>query len=320
MIEVPTVLILGAGASFPYGLPLGGELSQRIINDTADRNGELRRFLTIAGAHDDLVEKFRIAFSRSATPSIDAFLARREEFTLLGKLVIAHIIKRCEAPHLLWNRSPATDDWYPYLWHHLGEGPLESFRKNKVSIITFNYDRSLETFLLEALLHNYQLEPPENQKALQETIQIIHVYGTVEGDYGSVPQDNDECVRLLQASAANIRVIPEGRDATPELVECQKLLLDAEKICFLGFGYDASNLARLRANETIRDRIGPSRQRLVIGTTKGLFEREAVSAAARCGHTEPARARHGSRDSHLFPDMTCLELLRTWTFFDNNTR
>ena len=32
MIETPTVLILGAGASKPYGYPIGSELKSRIIS------------------------------------------------------------------------------------------------------------------------------------------------------------------------------------------------------------------------------------------------------------------------------------------------
>jgi len=48
MIVTPTVLILGAGASYPYHYPLGGELVRRIIAETQPNGGILAK---VFGVH-----------------------------------------------------------------------------------------------------------------------------------------------------------------------------------------------------------------------------------------------------------------------------
>jgi hypothetical protein len=45
MILKPTVLILGAGASYPYSYPLGGELVKQIVAETNPGGGLLARIL-----------------------------------------------------------------------------------------------------------------------------------------------------------------------------------------------------------------------------------------------------------------------------------
>src|SRR5258708_34213407 len=124
MINVPTVLILGAGASHPYGLPLGRDLSDQIIVNTTP-GAELRKTLAMLAFPDDKVDEFSNAFLRSGAQSIDAFLARRQEFTPLGKLIIAAIVMASETTDQLWGRPLGSDDWYPYLWQQLGDVPLE---------------------------------------------------------------------------------------------------------------------------------------------------------------------------------------------------
>lgn len=55
----------------------------------------------------------------------------------------------------------------------------------------------------------------------------------------------------------------------------------------------------------------------MIGTALGLTDREAQLAAARCGQNNDAKhARGADANFERFPNKKCLDLLRTWTFFD----
>lgn len=87
-----------------------------------------------------IVVLFGDCFDRSGMWSIDAFLAHRDEFTEPGKLAIAAVIADCER-----KAKPPRPR------------PIEAFRQNRLSIITFNYDRSLEFFLRDAIQHSYGL-------------------------------------------------------------------------------------------------------------------------------------------------------------------
>ena len=55
----------------------------------------------------------------------------------------------------------------------------DSFSKNRLSVITYNYDRSLETFLVEDLKHTYKKPIVECINKIQETITIKHVHGII---------------------------------------------------------------------------------------------------------------------------------------------
>ena len=57
-------------------------------------------------------------------------------------------------------------------------GPFED---NPLSVITFNYDRSLEAFFFRALQNLFGL-PPDAAEDRRRMIKIIHVYGDLGED------------------------------------------------------------------------------------------------------------------------------------------
>src|SRR5262249_21509255 len=82
----------------------------------------------------------------------------------------------------LFQRDSYNDgDWYGYLFGKLN-AEFSEFSQNKLSIITFNYDRSLEYYLLTALRSSYNKTSDECAQAL-EAIPIVHVYGQL----GEIP-------------------------------------------------------------------------------------------------------------------------------------
>ena len=113
MISTNTTLVLGAGASIAMGYPTGGELRLELLKLT---NVDKRQFSIESGlyaAGEEHLQGFIDAFRRSQMYSIDAFLARRPEFTDIGKRAIAAVLLEREAACSLdrWNHE---DGWYQY--------------------------------------------------------------------------------------------------------------------------------------------------------------------------------------------------------------
>jgi hypothetical protein len=151
VITTPTVLVLGAGASYPYGFPTAKGLKELICDAFASPT--TRATLLLSDESDDLKYsppsaeeffQFREAFLKSGQPSVDAFLEHRPNFLRVGKLAIAHCLIPFEDEAKLYRPDLSRGgNWYEYLSVKLSSS-FEQFGDNKLSIITFNYDRSVE--------------------------------------------------------------------------------------------------------------------------------------------------------------------------------
>src|SRR5579872_4927746 len=185
MIDRPTVFVLGAGASEPYGFPLGrglvDEAIMRLQNEGDTRLGMVQE---VCGCSRAALLEFVTALERSASPSIDAFLEGRRDYVELGKAVISALLIPYEGEDALFTRGTTPSlarRWYHYMLDRMGASPDE-FVRNALSIVTFNYDRSLEHFLLVALENRYGIGR-ERAAVLLERISIIHLHGQL----GSLP-------------------------------------------------------------------------------------------------------------------------------------
>jgi hypothetical protein len=252
-------LVLGAGASYPYGFPTAKELKGLICEAFSHPTAKASQLL---GGSDDFFE-FREAFLKSGQPSVDAFLERRPNFLNVGKLAIAYCLIPFEEEAKLYRPDPLRGgDWYEYLSVKLNS-PFEEFGSNKLAIITFNYDRSLEHFLLNSLhnLHGRSFDDCANALA---QIPIVHVYGQL----GEHPYPQKGCRKYrpnlgglehVGQAAAGITLLHEQ---AADLKEAHERLNNAERICFLGFSYHPMNLQRLKLENT-------SKGREVFGTALG---------------------------------------------------
>jgi len=251
-IETKTLLIVGAGTSVPYGYPTGLTLREELCNPHKLVN--LQNEVNSAR-----LKLFCRYFEASQLYSIDAFLAKRGDdqiensndrisadymsfgtYADCGKLAIAHqLIERENSENLIRTKE---DHWLQYLWNLMGDVPKAEFQNNQLKIVSFNYDRVIEQYFQTVLENSYGIDYKEASE-LRKAIEIIHVYGNL--------QDLD--VRAYGAKPANltdvadcIRVIPEARDANGVLFKkAKELIVWADKICFIGFGFDSTNVRRL---------------------------------------------------------------------------
>jgi hypothetical protein len=195
VITTPTVLVLGAGASCPYGFPTAKELKNRICEVFASRTPAIRLLGDNVAPAEKFLE-FREAFWKSGTASIDAFLKGRPEFLDVGKFAIAYWLIPFESEANLFTPPGDSGDWYEYLSERLNPS-FDEFEHNKLSIVTFNYDRSLEHYLFSSLL-NWHGRSVDDCVEKFEKLPIIHVYGQL----GKIPYPQRGC-RQQQASVSD---------------------------------------------------------------------------------------------------------------------
>ena len=191
----------------------------------------------------------------SQKTSIDAFLEHRPEFLKSGKTAIALSLLSNEDPGVLNSFDVRDKGIYHFLYNSLAAS-WEEFRENKLTIVTFNYDRSLEFFLFSALKHSYNKSDTEIAEAIAK-IPIIHVHGSLGplpwqasdgSDYYPLFGRNDTAknkVKRVKLAAENIVIVSEAEPKSKEFTVAIQHIQEADKIYFLGFGYFRVNLGRL---------------------------------------------------------------------------
>lgn len=144
--------------------------------------------------------------------------------------------------------------WLRVLYNNMSAS-FEEFGKNSLSIITYNYDRSVEHFFVTSLQNSYGRNI-NDCRAVLKAIPIIHLHGSlgplpwqVESGKLNRPYhfmyNND----LLDEARQHIKIIHENTDGRDEdFKRANTLLNNAKQIVFLGFGYNPINLERLQIN------------------------------------------------------------------------
>lgn len=160
-------------------------------------------------------------------------------------------------------------NWYEYFFNKLN-ATFDEFDKNSVSVLTFNYDRSLEQYLLTALQNSYGKASDECLQKLS-SLPIVHLHGQL----GDLPSSGGQGIEfgarpnpdVLRKAADGIKIIHEDISKNPQFRRAHDLLSKAERVCFLGFGYDRTNLERLAAYAHLSNQV-------VIGSALGFTRRE----------------------------------------------
>jgi hypothetical protein len=312
MIRQPTVIVFGAGASSSYGFPFGDQMIQKIHQQLNPKQNTWIPKLIECGISDEKIEEFRKALLLSQPYSVDSFLEHRPEFIEVGKLIIALSLIPMESDYRLFPDGSASSGCYRYIFNQMKSGTAgyKEFNDNKLSIITFNYDRSFEHYLYTAFQNTYGISFDECTAVLRE-VPIIHVHGTLgklpwqSSDAGEEKRDYipETDIKDIQIAAAQIKIISEGSDTSEEFKTAIQYLHGAEKVYFLGFGYNSTNLSRLKINKM------PTEMR---GMDKAILAKRQIRGSAyNIGAS--VRAQIESDWKILLPDyenMNCLEFLQ----------
>jgi hypothetical protein len=184
MINQKTTLILGAGASQEFGYPTGEGLYNKICEITQKKTTEYNTLLDLTKTPYD-IEEFGEALLNSGLYSVDEFLQSRKQFNYIGKCAIALALIPYEDKDKL--TKGGSNNWYKHLFTEMKKDCDETnFEKNKVSFITFNYDRSLEQFLFTSFKHSFSEMNDNKCSELLKKFKIIHLHGKL----GHLPFEN----------------------------------------------------------------------------------------------------------------------------------
>jgi hypothetical protein len=211
---------------------------------------------------------------KSGQFTIDEFLNTHKSLIPFGKLMITYILLRTEREEFL-----LKDEWCQLIWSRLAKGKLSPKEINPdIGFITFNYDTSLEYIFSENLINTFPEATHEDVCAFFENVPLLHIHGKIKNlswekenektnmKILGLPQfDSVEVARMSRG----IRLFHEpGENAV--INRAKELIEVAEKIVFLGFGFDPINLSKLNTISArwIKNRISPTNIEFVTGRRK----------------------------------------------------
>jgi hypothetical protein len=277
LFRANTVFIVGAGASEELGFPLGG----RLLKDIAERvdisydfgrlargdhvlanalRNRLNAGQDVRSYNEHLHSAWQLVRSSKQGLSIDNVLDALEDprAALVGKFGIVRSILCSEekSPLSKWidhfpkdiNISALSGTWLDHLSRLLTEGrrksEIQSIFEN-LTIINFNYDRSIEHYLPFSLAEYYGLSPGDIREVMP-TLSILRPYGKA----GSLPWEageqqvefGDSGAGAVEKAAQRILTFTEQVQDKALLGEIKQALENAERVVFLGFGFHRQNL------------------------------------------------------------------------------
>ena len=351
MLGRETLFIIGAGAGFDIKMPMGDKLARVIAGYLNIRfeNGYRK-----TSGNDLAIEALRLLANENKadvnsyyhagrqifeglvgwSSSIDGYLNRHQDQPLVqlcGKLAIVQVILQSEnccdmyvdltAPHKLGFRDAeqVQQSWFQSLWSILETGIVKS--KNlesifdKLHVITFNYDRTLEHFLLMGLRQAYHLSEKDAAAIINAKLDVDHVYGQVADlpwqnkghgfAFGREP-NAQELMRLWNRITTFNEEISDGQF----LKRLSEKVSDAERIVFLGCHFHEQNMKLLRAAL-------PARGGEVSVYATGLGRSESALEEIDSQFREMLGPRGGTWQIRVRRDWGCKELFRefdtTWS-------
>lgn len=225
--------MLGAGASNPYGFPLGRDLKEYMSK-------RLKGFYnTLPKVKDVDPYKVMRALDRSSGPTIDqciAYLAPEQR--PVAQNIMVRALSCAEAE--LREKVEPWADWYPEFFDLIDIVN----RQPPMKIVTFNYDRSLDWFFEEFpkynTPHEARLEIAERIRA----IEIIRPHGWM-GPLKEISFGQVETQSAVQDAASNVLLISEAKQNSPEFERAYEAIRWAEQLVFIGFAFEATTIDKL---------------------------------------------------------------------------
>lgn len=270
MLKSETLLVLGAGASKEVGFPLGLELRDTLATmmeirydwrtvTSGDR--QLGAFLMgLANRDQQMAQRLHdaalsVVDKLPQVSSIDALLSllTNEDAVIVAKMAIVLAIARSEASSAVSGESfdkayftRLSHTWYGKFFELLHQRvPIDRVDTifDRLRVLSFNYDRSFEEFLFQALRNLYDLGQNEAAEVMRR-LRVVHPYGTIAPlpwqnasgvEYGRVPS--------LETAETSIRTFSEQVSDVRLQGSIEEYVQSADRVVFLGFGYIPENMA-----------------------------------------------------------------------------
>lgn len=292
MFNKPTVIVVGAGASFEYGFPLGAilkdqvakaaqfrfEHGHRLTMGSAELLNHIRHHVSGDISRQNIYTKAgnMLAQAIPSFISIDEalhFVSSSREAVEIGKIAIIENILNAERKSSL-RFDPRTgrsslphDGWLSELFSMAVAGlqreDLVDAFKN-ITFINFNYDRVIEQYLYFALQERTSADA-ELAEDIVGGLNMLRPYGSI-GPFSPTMHHPESFGTTAHFDPfkrlSNLATYTEKKplhDATA----MRNALQGARLVLYLGFGYHASNLGVVANGEA-------SKATSVLGTVKGI--------------------------------------------------
>lgn len=293
MLKTRICLVLGAGASQPYGFPTGNELLNLVLRQQPDDWWPLVANAFGTRTASQTHEAFVSALRNAGTQSIDDFVGKQTQFRDYAKALIAfHVATKENSPALIGTAVAA--DWHRFFIELLVQGAntLDDVANAPLSVVTFNFDRSFEETTIIRLASLYRLPNGEFLATARQRVAdamsrwpLVHVHGSL----GSLPGTKIGPFREykstltsdeLRGAVENIELLNDADPNSDRFERARMLIREAKVVFFLGFGFHRVNCQRVLPPAWGVD------NSTIYATTKGMSSgaiRKAVS------HFLPAR-------------------------------
>jgi hypothetical protein len=281
MLRRRTTIVIGAGASAEYGLPVGKELKTQIqrylsfVDDPVNQHYEDSQIQSIMFSitngnmeHKAIHSAKVIRNGLDSHSSIDNLLDIHQNNNILvslAKSVICKIILEKERESILSlpDDKPVRlhgDNYRKYLGI-LFDIVTKSVKKedvgsifDKLCIVSFNYDRCLVHFFYNALQTHYNISA-EEAASVMGRLNILYPYGSLaplewQDDSVGIRFGSSYAPFMNNVSDTYIKTFTESVE--DETVESVKSNLRLSEICvFLGFGFHEQNMELLNPIESV---------------------------------------------------------------------
>ncbi len=290
MLAEQIVVILGAGASKPYGFPIDSELQDRIIQDfkydfqsLPYTNISPKSLKFERGKREGLASDYITRLSDSkGIASIDNFINVNDKYELIGKISIQYYLLEYERQYLSNRSYSGINNWFELVLKELLKDCIEykdpqALYVDNITFITFNYDRLIEYIFKKNFVSLFK--DSLNEKKNTDLIdffnyRVMHLYGSVGYLPNKAFPDNSNKVEFgekidtyekIESTVNNLRLIKDG---IGDISRLTNILASAKKIYFLGNGFIKKNMDVLDLNNNLNFNDPPQ----IYGT---YFQREA---------------------------------------------
>jgi hypothetical protein len=345
MFKRRTLFVVGAGASYEFGLSLGPALAATIakkadikLRDWGESDGSSHDpdiYHQLQRRDRDRINEYVraarvICDGVQMSASIDDFLdvhGSDEDIKTVGKICIAKAILEEERTSKLWfdksniyNKmkvSEFEDTWIIKFVRMLVRGvPKEKVGTifQNIAFIIFNYDRCIEQCLLHAIQQVYSIKMQDAARIL-DALTIIHPYGMVgelktelNGNGVAFGGEYDRLSENYSLLSDRIKTYTEQLGDEHELEAIHEEVRNAERIVFLGFAFHDQNMTLLKPPE-------PLKRKDIYATAFGMSQSDADVVRAQLLNFFDGPERdimNGNID--IRPDLKCTD------FFDQYTR